>query len=492
MNVKNSLNITDKRKKVWLSIGVKSSVVYALSSLFSKGLAIITIPIFTRIMSTSEIGIVNLYTSWYSMISVIATLSLTSGGFQLALKEFRNERDAYTSSVLTLTSSMALIIGFVYVLNPPFWNKITGLSSVLILLLILELLLEPARSFWLARQRYEYKYRLAALVTFSSAFIASLVSVIVVIVASKRGCSKLGEIRLLGNYSVMLAYALGIWLYIYSKGKTIYNGKFWRFSLSLSIPLIGYSISAQILNVSDRTMISHMVDNSSVGIYSVLYTASSVSLLVWQAVNASFVPFLYENMENNEARKSIRDLSAKLLGGFALVAFLMTVFAPEIVRVLATKEYYDAVYIMPPIAAGVFMISVSNMYSNILIYYKKTKFIMFSSIIAAVINVVLNYFGIRSFGYVAAAYTTLVSYVVLAAIQGVIATKIQNIVKQNETQSAYNNKYVFLLSSMAIILCMVCLLLYRFDVVRFLILVIAIVCAITNRGKIKELVRSVS
>lgn len=472
------------RNKRNISVGVKSSVVYALSSLFSKGLAIITIPIFTRLMTSEDIGIVNLYTAWYSMISVVATLSLTSGGFQLALKEFREDRDGYESSVLTLTSCMALSIGVIYIFNPSFWNKLTGLSTALMVLLIIELFLAPARSFWLARQRYEYKYKLVALVTFSSAFLASLVSIIAVFVASKSGRSNLGETRLFANYAVLLSYALALWLYIYFKGKTVCDINYWRFSLSLSLPLIGYSISAQVLNVSDRTMISHLVDNSSVGIYGVLYTASSISLLVWQAINASFVPYLYENMENSVSRKNLRNISAKLLGGFALVAFLMTLFAPEVVRILATREYYEAVYIMPPIAAGVFLISVSNMYSNVLIYYKKTKFIMFSSMVAALVNVILNYFGIRLFGYKAAAYTTLISYIVLATMQGVVATKIQNKLYKTESEYVYNNRYIVLLSSIAVILCLSCLLLYMFSIVRYVILLLAIVCVLANREKL--------
>lgn len=76
-------------------------------------------------------------------------------------------------------------------------------------------------------------------------------------------------------------------------------------SLQLSIPLIGYALAAQVLNVSDRMMISRMVDNSAVGIYSTLYTVSSISLLVWSAINASFIPYLYQNIESdkNEIKK---------------------------------------------------------------------------------------------------------------------------------------------------------------------------------------------
>ena len=103
--------ILDKIKNV--PIGVKAATVYTLASVFSKGLAIITVPIFTRIMSTSEIGVVNLYNSWHSMLNAVVTLSLTSGGYSAALKEFGKERDQYQSSVLSLTSFVALIVALI-------------------------------------------------------------------------------------------------------------------------------------------------------------------------------------------------------------------------------------------------------------------------------------------------------------------------------------------------------------------------------------------
>lgn len=132
--------ILDKIKNV--PIGVKAAAVYTLASVFSKGLAIITVPIFTRIMSTSEIGVVNLYNSWNSMLNAVVTLSLTSGGYSAALKEFGKERDQYQSSVLSLTSFVALIVAFIYIICPSFWNGLTGLSTDLMVLIeMLQLLL---------------------------------------------------------------------------------------------------------------------------------------------------------------------------------------------------------------------------------------------------------------------------------------------------------------------------------------------------------------
>ena len=121
--------------------GVKSAFVYTFATVFSRGLAIITVPIFTRLMTTEQIGIVNLYNSWYSLISVLATLSLTSGGFAVAMKEFEGERDQYLSSVLSLTSGISTVIGIILILFSDFFTKITGLSRLLLIIMSIGLTL---------------------------------------------------------------------------------------------------------------------------------------------------------------------------------------------------------------------------------------------------------------------------------------------------------------------------------------------------------------
>lgn len=450
-----------------MSVGIKASIVYTLASLFSKGLAIITVPIFTRIMSTDQIGVVNLFSSWQSMIGAIATLALTSGGYMVAMKEYSEERNQYMSSVLTLTSLVALLIACIYYISPTFWNDMMGLSGTLMKLMIISFFISPAMDFWLARQRYEYKYKTAGLITMGCALCASVCSVIAVIVASQHGLSELGEVRLVANYIIMLGVTGVLWMLIMLRGKTFINVEYWKFSLTLSLPLIGNSFAMQILNVSDRTMIGKMVGNSAVGIYSVLYTVSSISLIVWGAINSSYVPFLFENIEKKNSSQQIKKTSFEIIAMYALVALIMTLIAPEIVRVLATEEYYEAIYIMPPIAAGVFLTSVSNMYSNILIYYKKTSYIMLASGIAASLNVILNYFGISLFGYFAAAYTTLIAYVLLAVVQAFVAKRMYKSIPNNK-ENVYDDKKIFYLSIVTIGACLFCLILYKNNCIRYL------------------------
>lgn len=455
-----------------IPVGAKSAVVYTASSVFTRGLAIITVPIFTRLMTTDQIGLVNIYNSWYSLISAFATLSLTSGGFAVAMKEYADRRDEYESSILSLTSIIAVLLALVYAIAPLFWQHTLGLPHALIVLMLIGFFVAPARDFWLARQRYEYRYKLAGTVSILTAIGASAFSIFVVISMTTKGVGDTASGRLFANYIVIYGVAAVIWLYIMLKGKKVYCKEYWKMSLAISIPLIGYNIAGQILNVSDRMMISSMINNSAVGIYSILYTVSSLSLMVWQAINASFVPYLFQNIDKKE--HNIKKISSMLMVAYAVIAVLLTYFAPEIVRILATEEYFEAIYIMPPIAAGVFFTSYANLYSNIAVYYKKTKYVMYPAIVAAVINLGLNYIFIKTMGYMAAAYTTLFSYIVLAVLQAMWSKKV---CKENDNpiDGIFDNKKMFLLALVTTVATILGIPLYSNTTVRYIVSAIGII-----------------
>lgn len=324
-------------------------------------------------MSTDEIGTVNLYNSWQSTLTVIATLSLTYGGYMVALKEFEHERDQYESSVLALTTISSCIVAALYFIAPNFWSKILGLDRSLLVLMVIGFLVSPATEFWLARQRYEYRYKAATAVTILSAIVASVLSVIVVIFLRNNHSEAVAEGRLIANYGVLYAVALVLWIYIMVRGHKVFNCKYWSFSLALSLPLIANQFATQILNNSGRVMIGWFVNNSAVGIYGTLSSISTVSTIVWSAINSSFIPFLYRNLDNNEGKKKIKNLSQLLLAAYAMVCVLITFLAPEVVKIMATDEYYSAIYIMPAISAAIFQNAISNMYANVLLYHKSRR-----------------------------------------------------------------------------------------------------------------------
>lgn len=107
---------------------------------------------------------------------------------------------------------------------------------------------------------------------------------------------------------------------------------------------------------------------------------------------------------------------------------------------------------------------------------KKTNYIMYSSMIAAIINLILNYICINIFGYMAAAYTTLVAYIVLAGAQVIFARKIH--LKRTGEKSVYNDKAVLFMAILTILAALLGLVLYRYTWLRYIIICIGMIAGI--------------
>ena len=332
--------------------------------------------------------------------------------------------------------------------------------------MVIGFLVSPATEFWLARQRYEYRYKAATAVTILSAIVASVLSVIVVIFLRNNHSEAVAEGRLIANYGVLYAVALVLWIYIMVRGHKIFNFKYWSFSLALSLPLIANQFATQILNNSGRVMIGWFVNNSAVGIYGTLSSISTVSTIVWSAINSSFIPFLYRNIDNNEGKKKIKNLSQLLLAVYAMVCVLITFLAPEVVKIMATDEYYSAIYIMPAISAAIFQNAISNMYANVLLYHKKSSYILISSVTAAIVNIVLNALLIPLFGYQAAAYSMLIAFMLLSYLQMFISRKLHFKITDS-CETVYNDSAIIVIQWATIILSFTSMVLYHFTILRY-------------------------
>lgn len=92
---------------------------------------------------------------------------------------------------------------------------------------------------------------------------------------------------------------------------------------------------------------------------------------------------------------------------FSIAVMLVS---PELVKLLGPEDYWDSIYCVPPLIAGGYFAFLYTLPASIEYFYEKTSFIMIGTMSAAAINIVLNYFFILKYGYIAAAYTTLATY----------------------------------------------------------------------------------
>lgn len=464
-----------------ISIQKKATVSYLLASFFTQGINFITIPIYTRLLTTSDMGIVTTFTSWYTIIYAIGTLSLTAGSMSIAMVEFENNRNQYQSVCLMLSTISATIFLLFYILFDIKLSKISLFSMPIMLVLCLLLFFNPALDSWYLRERYEYKYKAVLCVSIAVSVLSAAVPISCISIARKYHKGNLADIRIIAQYSMVIIIGIFLYIYIMKKGKCIYDKRMIKFALSLSLPLIVHTLAKNILDTSDRLMIANMCGNSAAGIYGTVYSISMIALILWSAINNAVVPVVFEKLKEKEY-KYVENLTIKILILFSMGSVLVTLIAPEILFILTTPEYYSAVHMIPAIATGIYFTAVYGIYGNMLLFAKKSLQIMFATSGAAIINIILNYFFIRQYGYMAAAYTTFISFAMLAFMQGKMQLRIYK-------EEVVSTKYVVGISVITMCSCLMCNFFYEYFWIRYIMIAIMIIILLFTKNYWKSIFR---
>jgi O-antigen/teichoic acid export membrane protein len=206
---------------------------------------------------------------------------------------------------------------------------------------------------------------------------------------------------------------------IYKKGKNLINFKYWKYALVLSLPMIPHLVAHLILGQSDRIFIDKFVGSDYVGIYSFAYNIGLISHILLSSLNNAWVPWFYKKMDEKNYNKIVDKSRYYIL---LLISFIIGLIyvSPEIVKIMAPIEYSEAIWIIPVIVMSYFFQFLYTILVNIQFYYKKNFFIPLGTVIAGLVNIGLNIYYIPLYGYAAAAYTTLASYVILFLLHYII------------------------------------------------------------------------
>jgi len=455
----------------------KASFAYLISNVVSKGIGFLTIPVFTRLLSTAEMGTITVYNSWQSIFYVILTLSLTSGSLNVGLLKYKVDRNRFLSCNAFLI--FVSVTSFYFFLYFPLRNKMDSfleLSQQVVLSLFLYSIFNASLECWYSKNRYEYKYKSVTAVSISCALLSTFFSVFCVEYAKQNNLNNLADIKILSQNAVIICFGIFFFFLIIKRGKCLYDKNIYKYSLELSIPLIFHSLAKNVLDISDRLMISRLCGNSEAGIYGTVYTISTISLVVWSAINNALIPVMFEKLEEEDYDSLAPNLK-KILLLFSGIAILMTLLGPELISILTTKEYKSALDIIPAVSGGIFFTALYNIYGNVILFKEKSNYLMFATSGAAFLNIVLNYIFIKAFGYTAAAYTTLISFMFLAILQGIM----QRLLLKRDIISF---KFAFLLSASVVTICLICLKLYNFNLIRIAFMLILFALLFFQKNKI--------
>ena len=459
-----------------LSVQTKAAFWFTGCSFLQKGISFITVPIFTRMMSTEEYGVYTLYTSWYQILLIFTSLYLFNGVYDNAMSKFSDDRDAFTSSIQGLSITVSLIVFVVYLISNRYWQNILGLSNKYIFLMFAEMIVAPALYFWSGRQRFEYQYKRLVIITLLKSVVNPILGLIFVFRSSDKAFGRVVSIVV-----VELAFDATIMVYQFAKGKKFFIKKYWKYGLTLSIPLIPHYLAGMILNQGDRIVIDRLVGKSAVAMYGVAYSIGMLIQIFTNAINSAITPWEYACLKKKDMAEMQSKINVLLVFVGMLVCGLVFV-GPELVLIFGSAKYTGAIAVIPPVTASVYFIFLYSVLSFPEFYYEKTQFLAFASFGAAILNVILNFIFIKKYGFVAAGYTTLICYIIYSIGHYIVGKRILN---QNiHGASMVNEQFTLIISIGVIVVCIAGNFLIPYRLVRYMVIGIIFMIFILNRERV--------
>ena len=396
------------RKYAALPVQVRASVWFLVCAFLQKGISFITTPIFTRLLTEAEYGQYNVFVSWHSILSVFVGLCLYYGMFVQGLVKFEGDRARFVSAMQGLSLTLTTAWTIIFFLFRAFWVRLFSLPETQLLAMLCMIWTGAVFGYWSMQQRMELRYRLLVAVTLTVSFTKPALGIFLVLHAEDKVTA-----RILGAAAVELcAYS---WMFFrhMKQGRTFFDRRYWRHALIFCIPLIPHYLAGSVLSGADRIMISRMVSDSAAGIYSLAYSISQIMTMFNTALMQTIEPWLYRTIKSG-AWERFAGVAYPAMALIAAVNLALIAFAPEIVAIFAPPPYYDAIWVIPPVAMSVFFMFAYSFFASFEFYYEKTLFIAAATVVGAALNIALNYLCIPVWGYYAAGYTTLICYVIYA------------------------------------------------------------------------------
>jgi len=392
----------------------RDTIAYGLSSVAASVFGIFLVPLFTRVLSPADYGLVALVTAIIGVVSTFVVLGLDSaaGRWYFDNDNEKRRRSVMGSWFWCQLSVSAVVSALIIVSAPwlgPYLSKAPSASWVL----ILAALAVPLATFrqvaglWLRCNRLAW--RAAGFFTVSA--LSSVVASALLVLVFRLGVPGvfLGQL-----FGAVVTAVFAVTIIRRMIGLRHFSRHLLYGMVRFGLPLIPAAVAGWITASSDRIILNVMLGETAVGLYSVAASVATVVALFTVAFQFAWGPFAMSTVNG----PSGREVLGVALSWFMLVSCFMAVtisiFAPEVLRLLTTPKFYTAASSVPYLAFSVVAMGVMQVVAIGAYVAKKSTIVAGSMFIGAAVNVALNFALIPLMGRDGAGAATLAAYLVAA------------------------------------------------------------------------------
>ena len=393
---------------------------YFTADLGIKLLGLISMPLFTRILNTSDYGLASVFMSNVSVCSILFTLNASNGLARLYYDRSSDFKDVFTATLLLTTFLFILVSSGIYFFKESFFNLL-GLPPSYFFIFITSALAVRLMNVFKQIKVASRDSRIYSRVLFwssSSAIVFSLF--LLYFFEGDQALNRLyGVIAAQVLFGVLALYLLREYLVL---PKIIGWDRLW-YVLSYSMARMPYVLSGLLLEFFDKIMLNRIEGSSSVAVYSVSYSVGALILAVSAPITLSFVPVFYEYVKENKL-KEIDGLNIGVFRFTVLFAIIIILLEKEILYVLADKRYHASASIIKWVVLGYVFNSVATLYNKYLGWARKPIYLSIGALTAGIVNILMNSVMIPKYGHMGAGISTLISFILLSISSYLFASNI--------------------------------------------------------------------
>lgn len=399
---------------------------YLLGQVGFYVIGFVSFPIFTRIFSVSEYGLISLTLNTIAIATVFSKMGLQQSVLRFYPEYTRNSgADArkryystlfWSATVIGAAATVVLMLGLWGVPSQwlsPTLRKLMLLAAVLVLV---RAMFSIVMNFW----RAEGKTTAYNLVSVGTK--AGTVAAICILLFTWR---RTPVAFFVGTIAVELV--LLVWVVIVLCRRDLlsfgtFETHFFKLAVAFGLPFIGYELAALVLDTGDRFLVEYFLGAKQLGYYAAAYNISSyIQQCFAVPLNLAAFP-IYMGVWVNKGKEETQAFLSRGLDHFLLIAFCLlggvVVTGRDAIVILSTEKFQDAARLLPTLVAGLLIYSLGIYLNAGMLIHKKTyamaRFITYS----CVINMLLNVWLIPRMGLQGAAVATLLACAFLMALMG--------------------------------------------------------------------------
>lgn len=390
---------------------------YLIANLATRALAFISIPVYTRMLSTEDYGITAVFLATVGILN-----SLLSLGFDASVSRYYFDKKSnddfkdFVSTAATASLTILLITSFVLYINTRHIATLLNLPVFAVYLLVPMVIINIIGSFFVQIYQPQKLSKPIAISSLVRVYIGFSFSIgLIYFFSSER---YLGQIvgQIFAGMLMLFYWIRKIFPYL----KKTFRKEHLKYILCYSIPLIPYALSGVIIEQFGKLTIASNNGLSQAGFYTLAISIASLTGIVTEITHQAWYPFYMEYMKTKNYVQHDSDLT-RIFKISLLAAMFFSCFGLEIGSILAKKEFTSALYVIPILCIGYIFHQLSYAYMRNISFVIKTSYMSAIVITSGLVNILLNSIFIIQFGIIGSALSFVLSYLVMAILAWAIS-----------------------------------------------------------------------